>query len=194
MTLPSKYALLANEPGPLLLLEALKLYGVRETAGAGDNPVIVAWADEIATTVKSAYAGWAAKWYDDDSIPWCGLFVAVCAVRSALRAGGVRKSRLPPASYLSALDWLNFGERVDRAMLGDVLVFRRNGGGHVGIYVGEDDQAYHVLGGNQSDGVTITRIQRDRCAGIRRPAYNQLPTNVRVIRYGADGPVSINEA
>jgi hypothetical protein len=44
------------------------------------------------------------------------------------------------------------------AALGDVLAFVRNGGGHVGLYVDEDASAYHVLGGNQSDRVSITRV------------------------------------
>jgi hypothetical protein len=44
----------------------------------------------------------------------------------------------------------------------------RAGFGHVGLYVGEDYGAFHVLGGNQSVVVTITRIARDRCIAIRR--------------------------
>ena len=36
-------------------------------------------------------------------------------------------------------------------MLGDILTFKRNGGGHVGLYVGEDKDCYHVLGGNQGN-------------------------------------------
>jgi cell wall-associated NlpC family hydrolase len=80
-------------------------------------------------------------------------------------------------------------------MFGDVLTFRRNGGGHVGIYVGEDDVCYHVLGGNQSNMVNITRIEKKRCAGIRRTNWRiKQPSNVRVIKVNASGFISKNEA
>lgn len=190
--LPAKYAALAQEPGPLMLLEALRLYGTVEMRGPGDNPTIVAWADEVAKTQSTPYTRWAADWYNADSIAWCGLFMAVVAVR----ASQGRPERMPPPKYLSAADWLNYGTKVpiEDAMLGDVLVFTRDGGGHVGICVGEDITAFHVLGGNQSDAVTITRIAKSRCSDVRRPIYNVTPANVRKIRYGAAGPLSTNEA
>jgi len=42
--------------------------------------------------------------------------------------------------------------------------------GHVGFYAGEDERAYHVLGGNQSDSVSITRIPKDRLLEARWPS------------------------
>jgi hypothetical protein len=48
----------------------------------------------------------------------------------------------------------------ERSAYEAVLVFERPGGGHVGYYFGEDATAYHVLGGNQGDAVTIARIAR----------------------------------
>lgn len=190
--LPRKYAALANEPGPLLLIEALKEHGVLELKGSGNNPTIVRWADEVAAATPTAYTRWASDWYNDDSIPWCGLFMAVITVRSSTRAN----VRVPPPKYLSAKDWLNFGVPITegKAMLGDVLVFDRNGGGHVALYVGEDATAYHILGGNQSDAVTITRKAKKEWVGTRRPHYNRQPANVRQVQYGTDGPLSTNEA
>lgn len=192
MTLPAKYAFLAKEPGPLLLKEALNLYGVVEAPGPANNPKIVAWADEVAASNPTAYSKWAGQWYDKDSIAWCGLFMAVCAVR----ASQGRPERMPPEKYLGALEWAKWGVPVSKigAMLGDVLTFTREGGGHVGIYVGEDADAFHVLGGNQSDAVTITRIMKARLHAVRRPVYNQQPANVRKIMMSATGPVSRNEA
>lgn len=190
--LPAKYAALGEEPGPLMLLEALKEHGVRETRGSENNAAIVRWADEVEDAVSTPYTRWAADWYNADSIPWCGLFMAVVAVR----ASQGRPERMPPPKYLSAADWLNYGSpiAVVNAMLGDVLIFTRDGGAHVGIYVGEDEQNFHVLGGNQSDAVTITRIAKSRCSGVRRPIYNVKPVNVRKIFYSATGPISTNEA
>ena len=70
MTLPTKYQWLAQEGAPKMLVEALKLYGTIETPGEGNNPTILKWADEIGGTVEDVYRA--------DSIPWCGLFAAVC--------------------------------------------------------------------------------------------------------------------
>lgn len=190
--LPAAYADLESETGPMILLEALKLYGTAEVKGAGNNPVILKWADEVALKVKTAYANWADDFYAQDSIPWCGAYLAVVACR----ASQDRPERFPPTKYLSALEWASYGlpAPLTGAMLGDILVFKREGGGHVGLYVGEDDQAFHVLGGNQSDAVTITRILKSRCVAVRRSPYRVQPANVRKIFRSNTGAVSTNES
>lgn len=186
------YAWLNAEPGPRMLLEAIKLHGTLETPGKGDNSIILGWADEVgAAPGATAYARWAAGWYNDDSTPWCGLFMAVCAVRSNTDN---RPERRPPEKYLSAVEWLKFGETVPRPELGDVLVFQRPGGGHVAMYVGEDNTAYHCLGGNQADTVNVTRIAKERCIGRRRVPYLNKPANVRSILLASNGKLSTNEA
>jgi cell wall-associated NlpC family hydrolase len=79
-------------------------------------------------------------------------------------------------------------------MLGDVLVFSRDGGGHVGIYVGEDAKTYRVLGGNQGDKVSIVPILKTRCVGIRRTNWKiSQPKNVRKIFLSESGTLSTNE-
>jgi len=76
---------------------------------------------------------------------------------------------------------------------GCILTFTRAGGGHVGFYVGEDDTHLHVLGGNQGDAVSITRIARNRLSEMRWP--NEIPLPVaRVVRLKANGtPITVNE-
>lgn len=175
--LPKKYGWLAKEPGPKMLVSALAEYGTFETPGAANNPKILGWAREIGGDV--------AKVYTADSIPWCGLFVALCAKRAG---------KALPASPLWARAWATWGEKSPKAALGDVLVFVRNGGGHVGIYVGEDAAAYHVLGGNQSDGVTIARIAKGRCIAARRSYTVAPPASVRAVQMADSGPLSTNEA
>jgi uncharacterized protein (TIGR02594 family) len=172
--LPKTYQWLANEPAPKMLLEALRLYGIREKAGAANNPEIIAWAKECGISGYSA-----------DSIPWCGLFVAVVAKRAGKGIGN---------QPLWARSWAKWGIAAPRAELGDVLVFARQGGGHVGLYVGEDSQCYHVLGGNQGDSVSIARIDRSRCIAARRFYNIAAPANVRPIVLAASGIVSENEA
>jgi uncharacterized protein (TIGR02594 family) len=164
------------QPLPKMVAEARKLFGTAEAQGPADNPVILGWAKELGL----------AKVYNHDEIPWCGLFVAIVAKRAG---------KALPNQPLWARNWAKFGKAADKAQLGDVLVFRRGQGwGHVGLYVGEDYGAYHVLGGNQSDGVTITRIAKDRCIAVRRPAYRKAPASAKPMQLAATGTLSVNEA
>ena len=80
-------------------------------------------------------------------------------------------------------------------MLGDILVFKRDGGGHVGFYIGEDNDCYHVLGGNQSNAMNVTRILKSRLFQARRTAWSiAQPANVRKIILDPKGKISTNEA
>jgi hypothetical protein len=80
-------------------------------------------------------------------------------------------------------------------MLGDVLTFKRNGGGHVGIYVGEDQTHYHVLGGNQNNSVNVARIAKSRLTQARRTAWKiAQPANVRKVHLEPKGVITTNEA
>ncbi len=105
-----------------------------------------------------------------------------------------RAGKPAPASPLWALSWASFGTASPRPMLGDVLVFERPGGGHVGLYVGEDATRYHVLGGNQGDAVSIVAIAKSRLRAARRHYAIGPPPNVRPVRVSAHGPTSTNEA
>jgi hypothetical protein len=60
------------------------------------------------------------------------------------------------------------------------MVFKRAGGGHVGFYVGEDKDAYHILGGNQSDMVSVARVAKDRHVDARWPSTFSLSKTGRV--------------
>lgn len=127
-------------------------------------------------------------WIDPREIAWCGAFVATC----------IRKwqPEAPlPANPLGARQWGAFGERCT-PQRGAVLTFWRGSPtgwqGHVAFYAGEDATAFHVLGGNQSDAVTITRIARSRLLESRWPAGEPQPFHIR--RLTAGGQLSTNEA
>lgn len=174
--LPDMYKWLEKEQGPLMMRAALKHYGLLEVKGKESNPTIMEWAE---------YTGMS-PYYSDDSVPWCGLFMAYCAKVSGY---------VPPNIAVRAKEWAKFGVISTKPMLGDILVFVRDGGGHVGIYVGEDKEAYHVLGGNQSDKVCIARIERNRLYAARRCKWRYAqPKNVRVVKYSGKGDLSRNEA
>ena len=179
-SLPKAYAWLSQEPGPRILLQALKTYGVVETPGPGNTPEIMAWAQR--TGLDRAYK--------NDETAWCGLWMAYTALESGWDIG------FP--NPLGARQWLNWGTPITEPELGSVLVFWRGKPsgwqGHVGLYVGEDDQAFHVLGGNTSDTVGITRIERKRLLGAREcPWRVSKPTNVRRVKLAANGAPSSNE-
>lgn len=169
------YDFLKNEKAPKVIVEAMKHYGVKEIVGKQHNPVIMNWAKELGLS----------NVYNADEIPWCGLFVAY-VVKSA--------GYDVVASPLWALNWGKFGNASDVPKLGDILTFKRDGGGHVGFYVGEDKDCYHVLGGNQGNAVNVTRILKSRLQKARRSPWKiAQPSNVRVIKLQANGKISENE-
>lgn len=164
---------------PRTIQEAMRLYGTAEVVGKGSNKTIIEWRDELNA------AGVKITGYGDDDIPWCGLFAAIVVHRA-----GKQVVKDP----LWARNWSLFGTKSPKAGLGDVLVFERGSGGHVGFYVAEDAAAYHVLGGNQSNKVCITRIEKNRCIAVRRPVYNNAPASVKSYLVKAAGGLSTNEA
>lgn len=179
MNLPKQYQWLSKETAPKMLMEALRHYGTLELKGPDNNPDITKWAKEVGGTVADVYKA--------DSIPWCGLFMAIVAKRTGYDV---------PKDPLWALNWGTFGSHVEKhnAQLGDVLVFVRNGGGHVALYVGEDANTFHILGGNQADAVNITRIDKNRLYAVRRPIFKiGKPANVRKIYLNVGGTISTNE-
>lgn len=166
---------------PLHYREALKLLGTREVLGSASNPVILAWAKEVGFARLGIP-------YTTDATPWCGLFAAVCFTRAGLE---------PPPIAVRALQWAKIGTPVAQPQVGDVLVFRRPGGGHVGFYEAEDATHYWTLGGNQADGVNTMRIEKSRCTARRRPpgVADLGPAGiVRRDRSAAAPPVSRDEA
>jgi uncharacterized protein (TIGR02594 family) len=181
--LPPAYAWLAAEPGPRMLVEGLKTYGTTELPGRGSNPIILEWAREVGL----------GRVYTADAVAWCGLWMAVVARRAG---------KPVPANPLWALNWARWGQDGGQPELGDVLVFVRNYteggvkrvGGHVALYLGEDKTSYHVLGGNQGDAVTITRIAKDRLRACRELYQVGKPANVRPVILASTGKLSVNEA
>jgi len=157
--------------------EALRLKGTREVAGDGSNQTIIDWADNLGLD------------YQSDDIPWCGLFTGHCV------AAALPDEDLPNA-VLSARAWEKFGRPV-APQRGAVMVFWRktkaSGLGHVGFYFAEDNGAYQILGGNQSDSVSVTRVSKDRFLTARWP-LTALDPGGEVVVATASGALSTNEA
>ena len=167
----------AHEPAWLVAARA-KL-GTREAAGPANSATILGWAKRLGTRVLGMI-------YNADSVPWCGVFVAECLDEVGIGS---------PLFAVRARSWAGWGAnlRPERLAPGAVLVFERPGGGHVGFYVGEDADAYHVLGGNQGDSVSVARLPKNRCVARRWPEGR--PVIGKPVRIAeGNGPVSRNEA
>lgn len=173
-SLPLQYQYLLKEPAPKMLLAGLNLYGTKEYSGSQDNPVILNWAKELGLE----------RIYKHDVTPWCGLVHAyLCHLTG----------KPPVKDPLWALNWSRWGDPVDIPMLGDTMTFKRPGGGHVGLNVGEDKTTYHILGGNQGNAYNITRIEKHRLHAARRLYQTGVPANIRVVHMNGNGPISLNE-
>jgi uncharacterized protein (TIGR02594 family) len=136
-----------------ILIELLKLYGLKEIPGSQDNPVIVDMFNEIGF-----------DWVEDDETAWCSALLNFICLKS-----GYERSK-----KLDARSWLNMPITVLKPSLGDIVVLWRDSPdswkGHVGLYISEAEDGRHiyVLGGNQSGSVNISVFPIDRVLGYRR--------------------------
>jgi uncharacterized protein (TIGR02594 family) len=126
--------------------------GTREVLGSGDNPRIVSYLRS--TTLKAPYSS-------NDETAWCSAFVNWCVERAGYAGTDSAWAR----------SWLNWGRRTDKPVVGCIAVFERNvTSGHVGFFVSSARGKIRVLGGNQSNAVTIADYPQSRHLGYRIPA------------------------
>lgn len=139
-----------NDNQPAWIVEARKFIGLSEVKGAEHAPEILQmWRDIKRGGIK----------YDET--PWCAAFVG-----AMLERVGVRSSR-----FESARSYLDWGQSISNPVTGCVVVFTRQGGGHVGFCVGRDKAGnLLILGGNQSDAVNVRAFPVSRVTGYRWPA------------------------
>lgn len=140
------------------------------------------------TRLASMFRSIAGIVIDPAEIPWCGAFVGTCLKQW-------KPDIEVPANMLGARQWGNFGEAC-KPQVGAVLTFwrgSRNGWqGHVGFMAGQDRDTFHVLGGNQSNAVTITRLDKARLLQSRWPKGHSQPM---LTGHGTlAGSISTNEA
>jgi len=105
---------------------------------------------------------------DPSRTEWCAAFV-----NAVLNKHNIPGSESVSEYPLMARSFLSWGESVDVPQIGDIIVFPRgNAGwqGHVGFYVmtSEDGKYYYILGGNQTDSISIERYSVSSALSIRR--------------------------
>ena len=135
---------------------------VHERPGDADSPFIQ-WCHESVGMSPDTH----------DEVPWCSSFLNCLA----------KLLRLPRSKSARARSWLLIGRVIPLhdAQVGDVVILRRGGPasagpdvidapGHVGLFAGADRMrgVVHVLGGNQSDGVSVAGFKAVDVLGIRR--------------------------
>jgi uncharacterized protein (TIGR02594 family) len=126
--------------------------GECEIPGPRSNSKIIAWIREFFPRAT-----------DDSTVAWCGI----------ARHQAAKFSETPSPKYpFRAKSWLNVGEPIDLedAMPGDTLIFKRDAGGHVGVFVRlhETQGFIVVLGGNQKNRIGESVYPIKNLLGIRR--------------------------
>lgn len=157
-------------------IEIAKTYlGVKEVKGPQHNPKIVdMWKKIKRGGIK------------DDETPWCAAFVGAC-----LEIAGIVSTR-----FESAKSYLKWGVELSAPKMGCIVVFDRDGGGHVGFVVGVDKEGnLQVLGGNQQDMVKVSSFGRSRVAkgGYRWPEGVPISEDPLPV-YANGAPVSTKES
>jgi uncharacterized protein (TIGR02594 family) len=147
---------------------AQRFIGIKELDGTQHHPLIQWWLYLCGYATDSP-----------DEIPWCSAFV-----------NGVHwDCNLPRSKSAAARSWLRVGSEVDLAdaRVGDVVILKRGAGsqpgpevvnapGHVGFFAGwkearpNETNDLLLLGGNQSDSVSLQSFPQSKVLGVRRVA------------------------
>lgn len=120
---------------------------------------------------------------DPAKLPWCGDFVQTCIDLT------LPDEAIPTNPYW-ALNWLKFGRALKAPALGAVMVFSRDGGGHVGFYVGERKADYRICGGNQQNAISEAWISKAGFKGARWPKTSPLPSGGRIMLSDKGAPIT----
>lgn len=159
---------------PAWVATAERYIGVKEVPGSGNNPVIVGWLIRLKA------------WWRDDLAPWCGVLLGFVFIETGI---------VPPKAWYRAKAYLDWGVPLNAPAYGCVVVFSRTGGGHVGLVVGRDTSGrLMVLGGNQSDKVSVVPFDMSRVAGYRWPPNVSRAPNYLLPVFKRAGEASTNEA
>ena len=137
---------------PAWLAAAWAEFGVREKAGAANAPAVVGYLAESGH-----------REIRDDATPWCAAFAGAMLARAGIT----------PSGSLMARSYLAWGHALDVPALGALAILSRGAdanAGHVGFYLGASANRVFLLGGNQSDAVTVEAFEAARVLGYRWPS------------------------
>jgi uncharacterized protein (TIGR02594 family) len=152
------------------LKEAWREFGEAERAGARENPRIV----ELFRDARHPDV-------TRDEVAWCAAYVGACLERSGI----------PSTRSLLARSYLAWGTALSEPRIGAVAIFSRGSDpsqGHVGFWLGETEDSVVLLGGNQSNAVSVARYSRSRLLGLRWPS---VATTTKEKTNAADGTSTV---
>jgi uncharacterized protein (TIGR02594 family) len=148
-----------SSPYTLPWLERARHYlGVKEKPGASHTAAILGF------FAKAGHG-----WVKTDEVPWCAAFVNAV----------LKETGLPGTGKLTARSFLQWGEPISEPRKGAIAVFRRGQSswqGHVGFVMSSDAHSILLLGGNQSNRVSLAPYSRKRLLGCRWPDKAMLKT------------------
>lgn len=128
-----------------------------------------------------------------DEVAWCAAAIGAW----------LDETGYPNTGSLLAASYRNYGRPLDtdkKLPRGAILVFTRTGGNHVCFLLEDNGEWLTVIGGNQSDGVTITKMPRSRLRAARwptnapEPAQLGAPSIVKSKSVMAAGAIGTTEA
>ena len=147
--------------------------GIHEVDGDHDNPRIIQF-----------YKDAGHPEIRHESVAWCAA--AAC---SWLERAGEHSPKT-----LSARDFMRWGKPLKTPKPGCICVFSRGDPrgwqGHVGFYVGEENGQILLLGGNQSDQVSIEHVSKARLLGYRWPVQTSNSSTIKSVATGIGGTVA----
>lgn len=136
---------------PVWLTVARRYLGTQEKPGKANNPVIVKWfADSNSPHIK------------DDATAWCAAYVG----------GVLKEAGYTGSGSVAARSYLNWGKPISKPRVGAITVFKRGNSswqGHVAFFLRDLGTHIEVLGGNQSNKVSIARYKKADLLGYRWP-------------------------
>lgn len=159
---------------PAWLVEAERHVGMTEIPGPKTNAVIASMLHKLKA------------WWADDETPWCGVFVAACIDAAGLAL---------PKNWMRAKAWAEWGSKLAAPVTGCIVVFERQGGGHVGFVVGRNAKGnLLVLGGNQGNKVSIAPFDTGRVVAYVWPSGVPMLTTALAVLDDRGAQLSTNEA
>ena len=130
---------------------ALNEIGNEEFAGDRDNPEVMKYYHEIGH-----------EWVAHDEVAWCAAVVNWVLMKCGYEYTGM----------LNARSFLEIGEVTDSPEIGDIAVFWRispdSAYGHVAFFLRELSGYVYVLGGNQSNQMSVSKYPVARLLSYRK--------------------------
>jgi len=138
---------------PPWTITALGELGQEEIAGEEDNPRIVEYLNSVDLTKPLHHI---------DEVPWCSALVNFC----------ITKCGIVGTNNALARSWLKWGEKLSEPVFGCITVIERGNNtwsGHVGFLMDITPNYIHMLGGNQSNRVSMAVYPKSKVLGYLWP-------------------------